>query len=118
MGALAGLSVPHILIILNVLGLPGLLFVFWWVDSRRMDAQQKKHSKEIQAILSQYKDDVQKVTDYYERNVELVQRYEKLSDDLSDIIHLNTQVQTRLVEKIESNMFCPIVRENGPRGGK
>jgi hypothetical protein len=55
------------------------------------------------------------VTQYYNSNVELVERYEKLAGELSGIIHLNTQIQTRLVEKIDNNLFCPIIREKDPR---
>lgn len=52
----------------------------------------------------------------YENNAELVKGYEKLAGDLAGIIHLNTQVQTRLVEKIDNNMYCPAIREKGPKG--
>lgn len=106
----AEMSLPQIIAIVNVLGLPGLIVIFWYVDGRRMTHYQKQTEK----ILRQYKDDVDLVTRYYKANVELVERYEKLADDLSDIIHLNTQVQTRLVEKIDNNLFCPIIREKGP----
>lgn len=51
----------------------------------------------------------------YENNVLLVKGYEKLASDLTSIIHLNIQAQTRLVEKIENNMYCPVIREKGPR---
>ncbi|MFZ5774040.1 MAG: hypothetical protein ACOY3Z_00950 [Thermodesulfobacteriota bacterium] len=50
----------------------------------------------------------------YENNVLLVKGYEKLASDLTSIIHLNIQAQTRLVEKIENNMYCPVIRERGP----
>lgn len=99
--------------VINLLGLPGLIVLFWYVDGRRISGIQSQTME----ILSQYKHDVEKVTRYYERNVELVERYEKLSDELSRIIQLNTQIQTRLVDTIENNMFCPAVRKAGPRGG-
>ncbi|MDH5525205.1 MAG: hypothetical protein OEY01_14610, partial [Desulfobulbaceae bacterium] len=49
----------------------------------------------------------------YEDNVLLVKGYDRLAGDLTHIIHLNTQVQTKLAEKIENNMNCPIVRDGG-----
>jgi len=47
----------------------------------------------------------------YANNIILVKGYEKLAGDLTGIIHLNTQAQTRLIEKIENNMSCPAARE-------
>lgn len=108
---LAGLSLTEIIAIFNVFGYPGLILIFWWVDGRRAAL----HQAQTEKILKRYKDDVDMVTRYYNANVELVEHYEKLSGQLSDIIHLNTQVQTRLVEKIDNNLFCPVIREKGPR---
>ena len=51
----------------------------------------------------------------YEKNIELVENYKELAEKLTDLITLGIQVQTRLVEKIDSNMFCPIVREKGSK---
>ena len=99
--------------------------IFWWVDHRRfnqirdednhrIDTISAEYKKEISTILTQYKDDMAKMTRYYENNVDLVKHYEKLADDLSSVIHLNTRAMTELVEKIRNNMFCPIIREKGP----
>ncbi len=103
MGLLEGIPVSVVVSIVYVLGLPGLVMIMWYVDHRRYDK-----------ILSIYKQDMTQVTRFYENNVDLVKHYEKLASDLSSIIHLNTQVQTQLVEQIKHNMFCPIVREKGP----
>jgi len=96
--------------------------ILWYLDSRRFSSMfmrqqeaQHEHQESVDKILNQYKDDVNKVTGYYERNVELVESYAKLAGELAQIIHLNTQVQTRLVDSINHNMFCPIVREAGPQ---
>ena len=141
---LAGLTMPQLMLIVNVLGFPGLFVVFWFVmtqnqskliekmDGQReeekdrhaallkeykadMDLQREVHKDLVAEILKEYKADVAKVSTFYERNVELVERYEKHADDLSEIIHLNTQVMTQLVESIKHNMFCPIVRDKGPK---
>lgn len=124
---IAGISTPTAFLILNSLGLPGLIFMIWFVDQKRFakteaenkqrfEQTQAEHREMVSELLKNYKEDVEKVTRYYERNVELVTRYEKLADDLSDIIHLNTQAQTRLVESIKNNTFCPVVRSAGPGG--
>jgi hypothetical protein len=113
---LAGVNMSTALLILNVLGLPGLIFMIWYVDQKRFVKSQADHREMVAELLKNYKEDVDKVTRYYERNVELVTRYEKLANDLSDIIHLNTQAQTRLVESIKGNQFCPAVRQAGPGG--
>jgi len=103
MGLLEGLPVSVMVSVVYVLGLPGLVMILWYVDHRRYDR-----------ILLIYKEDMAQVTRFYENNVDLVKHYENLASDLSSIIHLNTQVQTQLVEQIKHNMFCPIVREKGP----
>ncbi len=99
-----GLPMSTIALAINVLGLPGLIFVIWYVDQKRLDK-----------VLRNYKDDMARVIRMYEDNVLLVKNYQRLADDLAGIIQLNTQVQTRLVEKIDNNMFCPMIRKEGPR---
>ena len=106
----AELSLPWVVAIVNLLGLPGLILVFWYVDGRRM----AHYQIQTEQILKQYKDDVGQVTRYYESNVELVERYEKTAEGMSDIIVNNTIVYSRLIEKIDNNLFCPILRERGP----
>jgi len=60
----------------------------------------------------------QAVSQMYENNVLLVKGYERLALDLTNIIHLNTQTNTKLVEKINNNHYCPVVRENsGSKNG-
>ncbi|KJR41907.1 hypothetical protein MCHI_002198 [Candidatus Magnetoovum chiemensis] len=48
----------------------------------------------------------------YTNNVELVKGYEQLSGSLQEIILLNTQKITELVEMVKNNNFCPIIRKN------
>lgn len=114
---LAGISMPELIVLINLLGLPGIIVIIWFVDQKKINKQHENHQKMVAEILKNYKADVDKVSTYYERNVELVERYEKHADDLSEIIHLNTQVMTRLVEGINNNMFCPVIRDNGPKRG-
>jgi glucose-6-phosphate dehydrogenase assembly protein OpcA len=112
---LEGVSLSFISLVVSTLGIPGLAMVFWWVDQRRADKMMQEHKKELGEVLDRYRDDMAKVTRYYEDNVLLVKGYERLAGDLASIIHLNTQAQTHLVEQIKNNMFCPMIREKGPR---
>jgi hypothetical protein len=113
---LEGLSISFIALIVSTLGLPGMAVVFWYVDQRRTDRMMAEHKKELAEVLDRYKTDVQKISRFYEDNILLVKGYERLAGDLTSIIHLNTQAQTHLVDQIRNNMFCPVIREKGPRG--
>ena len=121
-----GISMAFVTTVITILGLPGAVLVLWYVDNRRYDRLEKKRDKEVAMMLAsqkeetnkllrEYKDDLATVTRFYEDNVLLVKNYQRLADDLSGVITLNTQVQTQLVESIKNNMFCPIVREKGPQ---
>lgn len=72
--------------------------------------------EQFSATLEAHNQRFEEVVRMYEDNVLLVRGYEKLANDLTSVIHLNIQVQTRLVEKIDNNMYCPAIREKGPRG--
>jgi hypothetical protein len=70
---------------------------------------------EIKDVFTEAIDEQQKRFDamaqMYQDNVLLVKGYEKLASDLANIIHLNTQTNTKLVEKINNNHYCPVVRQ-------
>jgi hypothetical protein len=46
----------------------------------------------------------------YENNVELVKCYEDLAKGMQDLVIYNTQTMTKVDEKIDKNLFCPMVR--------
>ncbi|HAM41267.1 MAG TPA: hypothetical protein DCP69_07985 [Candidatus Omnitrophica bacterium] len=48
----------------------------------------------------------------YEENVKLVINYEKVAEGLQDIIILSTQTMTQVRERIDANLFCPIMRKD------
>lgn len=52
----------------------------------------------------------EKVVSMYEDNVSLVKDYSKLAIDLHDVVIMNTQAITKLVENIRTNQYCPAVR--------
>lgn len=128
---LEGMSLATIMSIVSMLGLPGLVLIFWYVDQRRLDQEQKNHMASLAAAESRHLAEIAEIKEQftqvmtasdkrfeavvrmYEDNVLLVKGYERLAGDLANIIHLNTQMQTRLAEKIENNMNCPIVRDGG-----
>jgi len=49
-----------------------------------------------------YRKRFEAVVDMYESNVRLVEKYEQTASDLKDVIILNTQTMTTLVEKIRN----------------
>ena len=52
----------------------------------------------------------EKVVTMYESNVRLVEDYAGLAKDLHDVVIMNTQTITRLVDSIKTNQYCPAVR--------
>lgn len=53
----------------------------------------------------------------YDKNVRLVDGYSKLARDLHDVVVMNTQIMTRLVDSINSNQYCPSIRLEKKAGG-
>ena len=49
-----------------------------------------------------YRKRFEAVVDMYESNVRLVQKYEQVASDLKDVVILNTQTMTTLVESIRN----------------
>lgn len=98
-----GISLSFVTLVIGTLGVPGLMAVLLYA-----------HIQHVNKILAVYREDVQKISRFYEDNVQLVKNYERTATDLRDVITLNTQVMTQLVEKISNNMYCPAVREKGP----
>ena len=116
------ISLPFATLIIQVLGLPGLIFIIWHFDNKRFEKQREEYKEHVGAILNQYREDVSEIKHLYEMNVSLVKNYEygvkqweKLDSELAGFITLNTQILTRLVEKVDNNQFCPTVRAAGPR---
>lgn len=92
--------VSFVVLVMNVLGLPGLIVVLWYFDMKRIDNLVLKHQDDLKEVLNSYKKDVDAIAQMYRDNVSLVRGYEKLADDLTSIITLNTQTLTSLVEHI------------------
>ena len=88
-------SAPYLKIIemLLELGPIGLIMIMWWVGKQQTDI-----------TLAQYRDDMNQHRQDYSNNVELVRRYAELAGDLKEIITLNTQTITRLVDKFDQGV--------------
>lgn len=133
-------------IILICLGGPSLVMAFMYSDHRRYERERlevvkadgarqaqaveeraradARHQEEMarlerqwMAIINQQDKRFEEVVRNYENNVLLVENYQKLANDLAGIIHLCTQTMTKLVEKVENNQFCPVVKERGVNHG-
>ncbi|HIJ95795.1 MAG TPA: hypothetical protein HPP94_08690 [Desulfuromonadales bacterium] len=100
------LPLPFTQLIIQLLGLPGLIFIIWHFDNKRLDKQQAVYREQQQQyrnlyekeqqklresydrehradrdatnkILSQYKDDVNNIASLYKNNVHLVGDYDR-----------------------------------------
>lgn len=98
------------------LGPMGVILIMFYFNIVQNREDRKESKSNLDKLMQQYQKDMAEVREFYENNVELVKDYQKLSSELANIIHLNTQVQTRLVDRVETNAFCPAVREAGPKG--
>jgi len=124
------ISLPLATIIIQILGLPGLVFIIWHFDNKRDQRKEEirkteigEREKAVARVLSQYREDVAEIKKLYENNVRLVEDYsltckrlEGLYGETLSVISLNTQTQTHLVESIKNNQFCPLVREKAGTG--
>lgn len=48
----------------------------------------------------------------YEENVKLVLNYEKVAEGLHEILVLSTQTMTQVKDKIDANLYCPMMRKD------
>ena len=96
--------------IVKACGPTGILMVLWFFSRRDTDKMFLDYQRDTSAMLKQYQKDMQEQREMYKNNVELVKRVLAIADNQQDVIILNTQMMQRLVDRIESNQFCPMVR--------
>jgi hypothetical protein len=84
------------------------------IEESRAEAgkQLEVYRADTQNILRSLGKEHSETAQYYRDNVELVKAYERMADNLSDLVATNVQVLERLAGKIENNMFCPEARAN------
>lgn len=79
------------------------------------NAKAKEMSREfrehVNSIMMAQENRFEAVVRMYENNVKLVDDYSNLAGDLTGIITLSTRTLEGLVNKIDNNQFCPIVRK-------
>lgn len=52
----------------------------------------------------------ERVVRMYEDNITLVKNYNSLANDLHDVVVMNTQAMTRMIDSIATNQYCPAIR--------
>lgn len=85
---------------------------------KNMAAQNEK-AKELAREFQEYVNEIMQAHDkrfetvvrMYENNVKLVDDYNSLSGDLTEIITLSVRTLQGLADKIDHNHFCPVVRK-------
>lgn len=92
----------------------------WWLNMRWVDRRDERQAERLQQVLDRYAGDMDDMQQKYNNNVLLVEETQRIAKqvvqiagELSSVVVLNTQVQTRLAEKIDNNLFCPMVRKGG-----
>ena len=80
-------------------GVLGLVIYLWWSDNQRYEA-----------LLIQYKSDMDEQRKMYEKNVSLVKDYWGIAGDLREVVIMATQTMTTLTDEIRQNQYCPMVR--------
>lgn len=65
----------------------------WWITR----GHEKRHAEVVQM---------------YQDNVQLVKDTARVADGLQSIVVLSTQVMTRVDDKIDNNLFCPLMRKD------
>lgn len=88
-------------------------------DSRREEASSRleTYRADMQSVLRQLGEHQRDTSQYYRDNVELVKVYERMANDLTDVVVSNTRTMERAVSLIENNMSCPAARQ-AARGNK
>jgi len=108
-------------------GTSGVLFVIVWcplfaagymtrIISRSINSQTAAITALQRQVANSEKESEKRAlifTNRYDNNIEFVKNYEKLAGNLTDLVHVNVQAMTRMVEKITANQWCPIVRRKG-----
>ena len=87
--------------ILGNFGVIGLVIFIWWYDSRRYSQLLETYRGDVTRILERMKKDTDKHWMMYEKNVSLVKDYALIADNQQEILILNTQAMTKLVDRLD-----------------
>lgn len=105
-----GLTFTAAFNIISTLGIPGIVFLIWWLDQKSQARMLRAYRDDTQKIINQAAEQFQAARVMYESNVDLVKAYLRLATDLKDIVTLNTQKWQEAHDGIKGNQFCPNVR--------
>lgn len=94
-------SFTYMLKLVEAFGLPGLVFILWYLGERRYER-----------TLDAYREDTRAVAQMYKDNVELVRRYEELSNGLHELLVLTTRTMQQMHDAVTTNQYCPYNRLN------
>lgn len=96
-------ATPVLIFLLSVISAPWVA-VIWFIRSvdRRMTKVFERQDKRFEEVVVMY-----------DRNVGLVKGYEKIANDLQELVILVTSTMQTLVEHIRNNLYCPLRRDRG-----
>lgn len=97
-----------VVLVLAILQLAPWVVMLW--ISRSME---KRHGEALQMYENNVilvKEHADLVEDYDAAT----KRWENITETVISVVSLNTQAQTKLLDSIRSNEFCPVVRNTGP----
>lgn len=93
-----------------------------WVDRRderfqaRLNEVLTQNQQSLERVLGEFRQAAVNFESKYDANVVLVKetqnltgRVIRMAEESSSVVVLNTQILTKLAERIEHNLFCPIV---------
>jgi hypothetical protein len=104
------LGMDYLLKLVKEFGLPGMIFLVWWLDQKSQTRLLSAYREDTQRVLADYKEDMAAQRLMYESNVFLVKQYGQLCGDLKEIVMLNAGQFQVLNKNIENNNFCPLSR--------
>lgn len=90
-------ALKEFLLAAQTLGPWGVVFFLWW-DGKKEDRKWQERFQAVQRM--------------YENNISLVKSYEKVASGYQDIVIFNTQKMTGIIDRVDNNLFCPIVRKS------
>jgi hypothetical protein len=80
--------------------MPGVVAWLAFNSFRRLSTMLEAYRQDTEQILKEYGRSLNTVTQYYKDNVELVKKWERVTNDLHSTVVLNTQVLQKVSDQI------------------
>ena len=100
-------ALKDFLMALQTLGPWGVVFFLWWQGQKDRRQFEETSREENRRWEEWNKAAVRR----YEDNVLLVKQTQSLAVSLHEIVVYNTQVMTQVKDRVDSNLFCPIMKD-------